>query len=302
MSARRKETAWPLPVDTVLTAVLALCALILLYGVQGNAQEAHRLGPSVIGWMAMRWSGSGGDLSHGWLIPLVSAYLLWRRRRELAGARKQPCGAGLAVVALALVLHWIGFRTQLTRLSILSMILLLWGIPLTLLGRQVARLLLFPCAYLLFCIPLSFLDSVTVSLRIIASTISTVLLNGLGIAATQSGTAIYSAAGGGFDFDVADACSGLRSLLAMTALTAVYAYLTQEGQWRKWVLFLCAVPLAMLGNVVRIVTIALVAGGFGVDVAMKIYHNLSGFIVFTVAILAMMGVGRLLRAFRPVST
>ena len=301
MSRRRIETASPLPGAIVLTASLTLCAVILLYGIQGNAQEAHRLGRSVIGWMVMRWSGSGGDLSHGWLIPLVSVYILWRRRKELVSVEKRPCGAGLAVVAFALILHWIGFRSQLTRLSILSMILLLWGIPLTLLGRELARLLVFPCTYLLFFVPLSFLDSVTVPLRIIASTISTALLNGLGIAATQSGTAIYSAAGGGFNFDVADACSGLRSLLAMTALTAVYAYLTQERQWRKWVLFLCAVPLAMLGNIIRIVTIALIAVGFGVELAMKVYHNLSGFIVFAVAILVMTGIGRLLRAIPPAS-
>jgi exosortase len=281
------------------TVGLALVSITLLYGIQGNAQEADRLGSSTILWMVQRWSGSGGDLSHGWIIPLVSAYLIWRKRNQLAAAHKHPCVSGLVVVACALILHWVGFRAQLTRLSLLSMILVLWGIPLALFGRAFARQLVFPCAYLLLCIPLSFLDGITVPLRIFASTISTVLLNGLGIEAMQSGTAIYSRAGGGFNFDVADACSGLRSLLAMTALTAAYAYLTQDRLWKQWALFLSAVPLAMLGNIVRIVTIALIAVAFGTERAMKVYHDYSPFIVFAVAILAMTGIGRLLQRPKP---
>jgi len=275
-------------------ACLMIGALVLLYGIQGNAQEVNLHGRSAIVWMTKRWSGSGGDLSHGWIIPLISAYVLWQNRVALHAARKTVYPAGMVVVIGALILHWLGYRSQLTRLSLFSMIVLMWSVPLTLYGREVGKLLIFPCSYLLFCIPLSFLDTVTVPLRILASTVSTNLLNGLGISAMQSGTAIQSSAGGGFSFDVADACSGLRSILAMTALTAAYAYMTQEGMLRKWVLFLCAIPLAIVGNIARIVTIAIVAVCFGAEAAMKVYHDFSAFIVFPVAILLMVAIGNLL--------
>ncbi|MFC1453316.1 exosortase/archaeosortase family protein [Verrucomicrobiota bacterium] len=279
--------------------VLALAVLALmfwlLYGVQGNSQETAIHGHSAVRWMVKRWSGSGGDLSHGWVIPLVSLYLLWRRRRDLVSAEKQPAAAGLAVVVLALFLHWAGVRAQLTRLSLLSLIGLLWGIPLYFYGWKVAGLILFPCVYLFFCIPLSFLNSITVPLRLFAGGMATFLLNGLGIATVRQGTAIYSSAAGGFNLDVADACSGLRSMLAMTALTAAYAYLTQDSLVKKWLLFAGAVPLAIAGNVARVVTIAVVAGQFGEEAALRIYHDYSGYIVFAVAVLLMMGLGRVLK-------
>lgn len=276
-------------------AVLLLATLALLFGVQGNAEEVAQHGRSAIVWMVKRWNGSGGDLSHAWAIPLVSAYALWLRRGALRQAAARPNRAGYLLVVAALLLHLIGVRAQLTRLSLLSMIGLLWAMPFTLYGWAVARLLLFPCAYLLFCIPFSFLDSITVPLRILASGAAAVLLNGLGIAATQAGTAVYSAAGGGFNFDVADACSGLRSILAMTALTAAYAQFTQRGWWRQWLLFLSSVPLAIVGNIVRIVSIALVAQFFGQERAMVVYHDYSAYIVFVTAISLMMGLGRVLR-------
>jgi exosortase len=268
--------------------------LVLLYGVQGNAEEVGLHGRSAIVWMVRRWSGVGGDLSHGWIIPLVSGYILWRKRRELAEAPRRVSGAGLAIVVASLALHWVGVRSQLTRLSLLSLVGLLWGIPFYLWGPSVARLLLFPCAYLIYCIPLSFLNNVTLPLRLFASSASAALLNGIGIEAVRSGTAIRSMAAGGFNFDVADPCSGLRSLLAMTALTAVYAYLTQRTLLKKWVLFLAAAPLAMAGNVVRIVAIAVVAETLGHTWALRVYHDYSGFLVFAVAIVLMVALGRAL--------
>jgi exosortase len=93
---------------------------------------------------------------------------------------------------------------------------------------------------------------------------------------------------------VADPCSGLRSLLAMTALTAVYAYLTQRTLLRKWLLFLASIPLAIVGNMARITTVALVAQAFGEKLALGIYHDYSGYVVFSVAITLMVALGGLL--------
>lgn len=292
MNVRRKETEVKL---SAALAVVILALIAVLYGVYGNAQEVAGQGRSAIGWMIGRWNSSAENLSHGWLIPLVSLYALWRMRDAIAGARKRVCLPGLAVIVLSLLLHWVGVRAQLTRLSLLSLIGLLWGIPFYFYGRQVAGLLVFPCSYLVFCVPMSFLNNVTVPLRLIASAISAGVLNGLGVSVIRRGTMIRSLESGGFNLDVADPCSGLRSLLAMTALTAAYAWVSQKGLVRKWALFMAAVPIAMAGNIVRIITIALVAKWFGQERAMAVYHTFSGFLVFVVAILLMTGFGQLLR-------
>jgi exosortase len=279
---------------SLVFAVLVVLLIVVVYGLHGNTQEVEHHGRSAILWMTARWGGVGGDLSHCWLIPIISVYLVWRRRRDLASAARRVNGTGLVVIVLSLCLHWVGMRAQLTRLSLLSLIGVLWGIPLYLYGWGVARVLLFPCAYLVFCIPLSFLNNITVPLRVFVSAVSTGLLNGVGIATIRTGTIIYSSAGQGFHFDVADPCSGLRSLLAMTALTAVYAYLTQNRLWKQWVLFLGAVPLAIAGNIARILGIALIAQWFGEEIGLGVYHHGSALIVFSVAIVLMMILGRVL--------
>jgi exosortase len=273
---------------------LIVAFVAVLYGLNGNTEQVEAHGRSAILWMVRRWSGGGGDLSHGWLIPLVSLYAVWRRRDALRKAERRVCGWGLLVVVLSLLLHWVGMRAQLVRVSLLSLIGLLWGLPLYFLGWPVARQLVFPCAYLFFCIPLSFLDNLTVPLRLLASAISAGLLNGIGLPVLRRGTMIRSLSGEGLNLDVADPCSGLRSLLAMAALTAAYAHFTQKKGWRQWVLFASAVPIAIAGNVFRITAIAVVARFFGHDAALRLYHDFSGFLVFVVATLLMLWVGRLL--------
>lgn len=233
----------------------------------------------------------GADYSHGYLIPFVTLGVLWLKRHDLANAPKSVSQIGLAVIIAALMFHWLGAKAQQTRLSLFSIILLFWGVPFYFYGWQVAKQLIFPCAYLVFCIPLNFLDTISFPLRLFAAAASTTILNGLGIAAERSGSAIYSAAAGGFNFDVADPCSGIRSLLAMTALTAVYAYLTQRTLLKKWILFACAIPLAIIGNMARIATIALVAQAFGEQLALTLYHDYSGYVVFGVAIGCMVAIG-----------
>lgn len=276
-----------------LFALMCGVAYIMFHH-QGNTLDVSNYGRSVFSWGISRASRMEGDFSHGWLIPLVSLYVVWLRRKDLIKAPKQVSWLGFGVVAAAMMAHWMGARSQFPRVSILGFILLLWGIPFFFWGWQVARILIFPCAYLLFSVPMNFLDTITFPLRMIAAVVSTAVLNGLGIAAQRSGSAIYSVAAGGFSFDVADPCSGLRSLLAMTALTAVYAYLTQKTLIKKWLLFLSSIPLAMLGNIARIATVGLVAEALGQKLAVGLYHDYSGYVVFSVAIGSMVALGSML--------
>lgn len=267
----------------------------ILFHLQGNTIMVEVYSRSAFSWMFYFWNSEtmfdGADYSHGYLIPFVSLAVVWMKRNDIAAATKSVSRIGLAIVIVALLCHWMGAKAQQTRLSIFAVVLLTWGVPFYFYGWQVAKHLIFPCAYLIFCIPLNFLDTISFPLRIIAASASTSILNGLGIAAERSGSAIYSAAAGGFSFDVADPCSGIRSLLAMTALTAVYAYFTQQTLLKKWILFLCAIPLAMIGNMGRIATIALVAQAFGERLALTLYHDYSGYVVFAVAIGFMVAIG-----------
>ena len=268
----------------------------VLFHLQGNTIQVDVYSESAFAWMLNYWGSEadlmgGVDYSHGYLIPWVSLGVVWWKRKDIAAATKSVSKLGLAVIVLALLLHWVGTRAQQTRLSLFSIILLTWGVPFYLYGWQVAKQLIFPCSYLVFCIPMNFLENISFPLRIFAATVSTGVLNGFGIEAIRSGSAIHSAAAGGFSFDVADPCSGIRSLLAMTALTAVYAYLTQKTLLKKWILFLCAIPLAIIGNVARIATIALVAQVFGQQLAETLYHDYSGYVVFGVAIGCMVAIG-----------
>jgi exosortase len=134
-------------------------------------------------------------------------------------------------------------------------------------------------------------------MRILSSTISTGFLNGIGVSVIRSGTVIRSASGEGLDFNVADPCSGLSSMLALLALTAVYSNLTQRSFGRQVLLFVAAIPLAVAGNVFRIGTIALVAEFLNRDLALTIYHDYSAFLIFPVAILLMIGAGNLIARF-----
>ena len=127
-----------------------------------------------------------------------------------------------------------------------------------------------------------------------ATIVSASLLNGFGLAVQRNGSLISLMAEDGFKFEVGEACSGIRSLVAMMALTAAYAYLTQRTTWKKWVLFLASIPLAIIGNVVRITTVGLVAQAFGEKIAVGLYHDYSGYVIFSVAIVLMLGIGRFL--------
>lgn len=253
---------------------------------------------SLLYWLTNTWSAAE-DMQHGWLIPLVSVYVLWSRRKELAESAGAPDRRGLLAVAFGVLLIWIGLKAEQARVHLIALAWLFWAVPFALWGRRVARLLVFPASFLLLAMPLgTVVTFFTVRLRLMAAGVAAGVLNGLGIEVQRMGTGLHSMAGEGFNLDVADPCSGLRSIFALTALTAIYAFLTQKSLWQKWMLFLCSVPLAVVGNVVRIIAIAVVARIWGQKAATGFYHDYSGYVVFVVAILLMMEAGVLIARIR----
>lgn len=267
--------------------------LFILFHLLGNTVE-NVGSSSAFTWMVARWGDKesfGADYSHGYLIPFVSLWVIWSKRDEFVAARKTICQWGLFVIISALMMHWVGAKMQQTRISLISLILLIWGIPLYFFGWQVAKLLIFPCAYLIFCVPLNFLDALSGPLQRVATSMGYSALQGMGIECEQVGTQLISPY---FRLNVEAACSGLRSLLAMTALTAVYAYSTQKTFVKKWLLFLLSIPIAVAGNIGRIISIALVSITAGQQFGTGLHHDWSGYVLFTVAISLMVGAGKLL--------
>ncbi len=268
--------------------------LFFLFARLGNTHEPARFGASILGWLVSQWRNPGSESAHGFLIPLVSAYFIWRKRdtlRELI-ARGEVDWRAMAVIVTALLMYWAGVRAQQPRLGVLALIAHLWAVPWLLFGIGVGRQLMLPCTYLLFAVPMGFLTSATLPLRIMASSIAVTLLQGLGVGVYRRGTAILSTEPGRFALDVAEACSGLRSLIALCALVAAYAYISHRSNWRRWALFLCAIPIAILGNTARVMFLVVFASRFGTDRALTVAHDYSGYIVFTVAVLLMVTVSR----------
>ena len=248
-------------------------------------------GISCYQWLIAHWSNVS-NYSHGPLIPLIALGLVFWKRNELMAQQIHPVNWAPAVVALGMGFYYVGVKAVQPRVVVFSFIVLLYGLALAMGGRGVFRVLFFPITFLLLMIPLNFLDeAVGFPLRIYVAQASTALLNWLGIETVRVGTGIYSSV---FRFDVADPCSGIRSLMALTTVTAAYAYVTQKSQWKRWVLFLSSMPLAVLGNMARVVSIALVAQVYGQEVAGNIYHEWSGFILFPVALGTMVILGVLL--------
>ena len=231
------------------------------------------------------------DMSFGWYVPLFSLYVVWTERKKILGSLGAPSWAGLLAALPFLALGFLGVRGVQLRFEIVAFVGLLITVPWAIFGKDTAKAILFPALFLLFCIPLAtFLDVVTVHLRLLASSTACAVARGVGADIVQQGTMV-GAADGSFSIDVADPCSGLRSLFALMALTAGYAYFTQPTWLRRGILFAASVPIAILGNVMRILTIVLVANFASSDFATGFYHDYSGFVVFAVAILLMVATG-----------
>lgn len=263
---------------------LGLLAAVAVTAVWGFSSLLFHHAPDI-------FSDPKEDMSYGWYVPVFSLYVLWTEREKLVKSLGAPSWAGLVATLPFLFLGFLGVRGIQIRLEIVAFIGLLITVPWAFFGRETAKQMLFPAGFLLFCLPLAtFLDIITVHLRLFGTAMAYAILQGVGAAVVRTGTMI-SATDGSFAIDVAAPCSGLRSIFALMALTAGYAYFNQSTWLRRGLLFACSVPLAILGNVMRILTICLVGTYCSAEFATGFYHDYSGYVVFLVAIVLMVAVG-----------
>ena len=249
-------------------------------------------------WAWESWNGapgeeSDGSMTHANFVPLIALWLAWHHRAKIAAAPKTGSNWGLLILLLGSLIFLASARTLQPRLALMALPVVLLGVIYFLWGRRVARILLFPCAFLLFTIHSAFMEQATFRLQFIITGAVGVLANLIGLQIAAVGTTL-TAADGAFNFEIAEGCSGIRSLIAMSMLTAVYVHLTQRELWKKLVIFSASIVFALIGNIGRIFTVLLVAKYIDKDIAGGIYHDYSAFIFFPFALGAMIGCARLL--------
>ena len=290
---------------------VAVAVVIGLYGLIPYNFGFESKARSVFEMLQRFWTDpSTADWHHGMIVPLISIGLILHRAKELEKVVIQPSGWGVLGVVGALALFWVGYKIDITIVGFLSLQMMIGGLILWLFGWEMMKAVAFPYAFLMFAYPFYFLDTIVAfPLRGLMCQMSQFFLNLVGVDTLRVGTALVSAPdyakglaqGQRFALDVATPCSGIRSLFALMMVSALYAHLTLQKGWQKWVLFLLSPALAVLGNFARMVMLTLgtillgSAVAIGTEEHPTTFHMAAGFFVFVVALGGMVGVSRILQ-------
>ena len=259
-------------------------AWLALFCFLGNPTFNYADPVSLPAWMFNIYTSPLADEGHGLLIPFVVLVLFWWKRQELLARPPGLWWPALGLVGLALLLHLLGFVSQQQRLSVVGLLLGLYGLTGLAWGRHWLKASFFPFFLLAFCIPVGeFAASLTMPLRLLVSRIVEIVAHlGLAPDLIREGTQLFDAQHT-FGYEVAAACSGIRSLVALLALTTIYGFVNFRTPWKRVVMMLVAAPLAVLGNVVRLCFTIAVAETFGQN-AGKAVETDFGFVTFAVAV------------------
>jgi exosortase len=233
--------------------------------------------------------------SHGWAILPLAAWLLWRRRSELAVTPMRSARTGLAVVVAGLALFVAGSLAAELFLIRVSLIPVLVGSVLYVAGQEWLRLAGFPLCFLLFAIPLPTIvfDRISVSLELLASGLGVWLMRAADVAVLQDGNVLRLA---NVTLQVTEACSGIRSLMTLLSIATLIAYLYERSQSKRAVIVFAAVPIAVVLNAVRVAGTAIAVAYFGPTAAEGARHDAIGWVAFALAVVCICALQRLLRS------
>ena len=242
--------------------------------------------------LAKDWS-TNDNYSHGFFIPLISGYMILVMRSELQNIPIRPSNWGLLFLLAGLGQLYVANVGSEFFLQRTSIILVLLGIALFLLGRAMTRKLLVPIAYLLFMVPLPAIiwNKIAFPMQLYSSAVTEKVIQAIGIPVLREGNVLHLAQ---TTLEVVDACSGLRSLTTMFALSAALAWFSPLASWKKWVIFLAAAPIAILANIVRLTGTAGLASIYGAKVAQGFLHDFSGLFTFLVGLMLLVMTSKLL--------
>jgi exosortase len=281
--------AGPAPVDAVIPRVSSRVAWIVLAVAVAAALALYA--PVVVG-MAHEWS-EFPSLSHGFAVPLISGYLLWRRRDSLVQAPIHGSLVGLPVIALALVMLVIGSLGGEPFVARLSLPIVLLGTLLFLMGGSVTRRAWLAIGYLAFMIPLPYLTlkALTYQSRLFDAGITAQALGWLGVPVLRDGVMLYLP---NMTLEVADDCSSVPAIAALLALGAAYSQMQARPTWVRALLTLAAAPLGLLSNIIRLIVTAVSAYYFGPIALNNTIHKFNGTTVFLATVLLLVVLDALL--------
>ncbi len=237
--------------------------------------------------------------SHGFLVPLVAYWTASRSRMRFSPMANRD-RRGFAVAALAAAVYGVGLATSVVSLQGLGLVAAIVACALYLGGVQGVRVLAFPLAFLVFMVPLpqAWITPLIVKLQLIVSATAVDLLGWLGSGAASQGNVIQLP--GGDQLFVAEACSGITSIVTLTPLAVMFAYFTESTLARRLTIVLAVVPAAMLGNLLRVSVTVAAAERYGAEAATgNLLHEFAGLITFTLACLALIGLGALMKRIAP---
>ena len=252
---------------TVVGLLLVTAVLIALVGFGSGLSEV------VVRWIRQ------DEYSHGFLIPLISAWLLWSRRDVLTASIGQPTWMGPALVALSIFMHIVGELSALFILSQVGFVVALVGIVLSAGGYSLLKVTLTPILFLLFAIPLPyFIESVlTWRLQLISSELGVAVIRLFQIPVYLEGNVIDL---GYYKLQVVEACSGLRYLYPLLSLGFLAAYFFHAPFWQRAVVFLSAIPITILMNSLRIGLVGVLVNRWGTGAAEGLLHFFEGWTIF----------------------
>jgi len=232
--------------------------------------------------MVISWA-TNDESSHGFIIPLVSAYIIYTRRKDIGGRDAVGSWPGLALSFFSLVLYLISSKAEMVTVQLTTIVFFLWGIFLYLFGYNGFRAVAFPLFYLLFMIPVpsQIYSMATLPLQLFVTRTSEIAGSLLQIPIYVEGNLIHLP---GRTLKVVEACSGLRSMVSLLALSAVFGYFSLRSNWKRAILFFTGIPIAIFINVIRVLAIATFLHYFRVDITSGPLHTGAGIAVFGISV------------------
>ena len=274
-----------LPDATAFLGLLA--AWCLLFQFFGWTSSVAGQSSSLFGWMWYKWSDPSNDSSHGKLIPWVVLGLLWLRRKRVMDSVAGVWWPGLLGLALALGLHVMGFVVQQPRVSMVGLFAGAWVLTGLVWGQGTLKASFFPFFIFGFCVPMggTFAQGLTLPLRLLAAKGAEFITKDLlDVSVTRVGTKLIDPNGVFGSFDVAAECSGIRSFIALLAITTIFSVLTMRSWWKRAVMIFSTIPLSLVCNVMRITTIILAANAYKTPAAGRFVDTYFGYVTYGVAI------------------
>jgi exosortase len=263
-------------------AVACGLAGLVVFQFWGNATRGYIATNSLFHWWFYQWVNPDSETEHAWLILALSAFLFWKNLRREDGGGGSEVGKAASALLCGLLLHAIGYIAQQPRISIVALLLYAWGVLALAGGGRWGRSAAFPMAFMVFAIPVNALDTVGFWLRMWVVDAGARIAHAVGIGVIRSGTQLL-APDGRYQYDVVAACSGIRSLMALAALSLFIGYLWFRPAWLRGAMLLLSLPLVYLGNVLRISSI-IVAAQWGGQAWGDRVHDVMGFGVFIIVV------------------